>query len=76
MFHAEQITLDNLIVFPDKNDKITELVDVGDLVKVIDLSSCRMLKILHEMSMFFTQFKSPLIQVALYGSLSWNLVVE
>lgn len=76
MFHAEQITLDNLIVFPDKNDKITELVDVGDLVKVIDLSSCRMLKILHEMSMFFTQFKSPLIQVAPYGSLSWNLVVE
>lgn len=76
MFHAEQITLDNLIVFPDKNDKITELVDVGDLVKVIDLRSCRMLKILHEMSMFFTQFKSPLIQVAPYGSLSWNLVVE
>lgn len=38
--HAEQIILDKLIAFPDK---ITELVDEGSVVKVMDLSSSKIL---------------------------------
>ena len=38
--HAEQIILDNLIAFPDK---ITKLVDGRDGVKVMDLSSSKIL---------------------------------
>lgn len=38
--HAEQIILDNLIAFPDK---IAKLVDGRDGVKVMDLSSSKIL---------------------------------